>query len=583
MEHLDRSLLVLDLAPPERAGARGEGGDATPRSADRRQRGRRVNAPLFQPSLFAEPEPPRVTVTLRPYQTTAVAELDTRAVPGARILCVAPTGAGKTTIFCRLVADALACGGRCLVIAHRTELISQAYGRLITSGVPEHQVGVIMADGVIVHPITGRRVNCARPLAAVQVASIDTLRNRLKAAKPPGVTLVIIDECHRALAKSYRDVFDAYPDAVHLGFTATPYRGDGRGLGDVYRELLVVTTPKTLMAEGFLSEPRVFSHPKRADLSKVQTVAGDYDQEQLAEACDKRELVGSIVEHWHRHLEGVRTVAFSVNVAHAIHIAEEFRAAGVPAEPLDGETKPEERAAILARLDRGETLVVANCNVLTEGWDQPSAKGCILAAPTKSRAKYIQQAGRVLRPWNGVMPVILDHAGCVLEHDLPQADWEFSLDGKKRRAKSKVSVKECPVCFGAVPSQARTCTYCGNPFVAADSECGEPPSERDGQLVEVKVDSLRALQLQTKAARAELQDWAQRVDREINLEPGTVNGLCKRQFRKSRSEMGPDDLVKVREWFLSRWPWLAEAPEPPPPPAPRPPLRFEAPIAEAQW
>lgn len=542
-----------------------------------------MNAPLYQPSLFAEPAPsPPPVVTLRAYQTEAVAKIDASRAPGARILCVAPTGAGKTTIFCALVADELARGGKVLVIAHRTELIAQAYGRLLASGVPETHVGVIMADGVIVHPRTGRRVCCARPLAPVQVVSIDTLRNR---PKPPGVTLVIVDEAHRALAKSYRDVFEAYPEAAHLGFTATPYRGDGRGLGDVYRELHVVTTPRALMGDGFLSEPRVFSHPKRADLSKVQTVAGDYDQRELAEACDKRELVGSIVEHWHRHLQGVRTVAFSVNVAHAVRIAEEFRAAGVPAESLDGETHPEARAAILARLDRGETLVVANCNVLTEGWDQPSAKGCILAAPTKSRAKYIQQAGRVLRPWGGVTPVILDHAGCVLEHDLPQADWEFSLDGKKKRAKAAVSVKECPTCFGALPSQTRVCTYCGHPFVSTSAEEGAPPGERDGQLVEVKVDSLRALQRQTQAARHELQEWAQRVDHEINLSPGTVNGLCKRRFHKGRGEMGPDELVKVREWFLAQWPWLldAPAPEPEPPPVRRAPLRFKAPVAEALW
>lgn len=548
-----------------------------------------MNAPLYQPSLFAEPEPPPPpSVTLRPYQVNAVEWVDGERAPGRRLLLVAATGAGKTLTSSRIMLNELDRGGRVIFAAHRQELIAQTYGAFLRLGLPEHQLGVIMAEGYITHPISKRRVCCARPLAPVQIASIDTLRNRLDTAKPPGITMIFIDEAHRALAKGYRKLVEAYPEAVTVGLTATPWRGDGRGLGDLFERLHAFATPRMLMDQGYLSEPRVFSHPKRADLSKVTIDKGDYNEKELAEACDRRELLGSIVEHWKRHLDGVRTVAFAVNVAHSQHIAEEFLAAGIPAEHLDGETPDDERAAIFARLERGETLVLCNVGVCCEGWDMPCVKGCILACPTKSLAKCIQCEGRVLRPWQDpytglqVTPVILDHAGCVLEHGLPQEDREYSLEGRKKRAKSAVSVKECPICFGALPSQTRVCTYCGHAFVATSSAEGEALSERDGQLVEMRVDALRALQQQTKAVRHELQEWAQRVDHEINLSPGTVNGLCKRRFHKSRSEMGPDELVKVREWFLSQWPWLAQAPEPPPPP-PRQPLRFEAPTAGALW
>ena len=568
-----------------------------------------MSAPIYQPSLFAEEPPPVVaSVTLRPYQTGAVEWVEVEAAPGVRLLLVGATGAGKTLTSSKIMLNELARGGRVIFAAHRQELIAQTYGAFLRLGLPELMLGVIMGEGFITHPVTRRRVCCARPLAPVQIASIDTLRNRLKVGKPQGITMIFIDEAHRALAKGYRDLVAAYPDAVTVGLTATPWRGDGRGLGDLFERLHVFATPLLLMDQGFLVEPRVFSHPKRADVSKVATLAGDYDQEQLAEACDKRELLGSIVEHWRRHLEGVRTVAFAVNVAHSQHIVEEFLAAGIPAEHLDGETPDDERAAIFGRLERGETLVLSNVGVCCEGWDMPAVKGCILARPTKSIAMFIQCAGRILRPWEGVkivgfeqqpdgrhvpifedcapyrMPaVILDHAGCVLEHGLPQDEREYSLEGRKKRAKSTVSIKECPICFGAIPSQSRVCTYCGHAFVSTSAAEGDPLHERDGQLVEVKVDSLRALQRQTQAARHELQEWAQRVDHEINLSPGTVNGLCKRRFHKGRGEMGPDELVKVREWFLAHWPWLATPPEPPPPPPPRQPLRFEAPIAEARW
>lgn len=513
-----------------------------------------------QPSLFGPREaslPP--AVVLRPYQRDALGAIARLRRPGARILCVAPTGAGKTTIFCQLARDEVEAGGVVWVIAHRTELIAQAFGRLLASGIPESMVGVVMADGVIAHPVTGRRERCARPLAPIQVASIDTLRERMKRSPEmiARASLVIVDECHRALAKSYRAVFDALPGATHIGFTATPYRGDGRGLGDVYEDLVVVTTPKELMRDGFLAEPRVYSHPARADLTGVATVAGDYNEEQLAQACDKRELVGSIVEHWHEHLAGIRTVAFAVNVAHSKHIVEMFTEAGVPAEHLDGNTHSVERAAILARVDRGETLVVSNCNVLTEGWDQPSVKGCILARPTKSRAIFVQQAGRVLRPFEDRTPIILDHAGCVLEHDLPHADWEISLEGKKKRAKQSISIKECPRCFGAIPSSAKVCSYCGHVFASTDADKGDELAERDGRLALVRDDPARALARRVKNLRGEIQDFAERVDAQYRLTPGTTNGAVKRRFRKGRAEMDLAELESVRAWLLAVEPWLA--------------------------
>jgi len=538
-----------------------------------------MNAPaLVQPMLFGGPAnqvaPKPASIALRPYQTSAIEQVYAHRAPGERVLCVAPTGAGKTVIGSRMILDELAANGRVIFIAHRTELIAQTYAKLLAMGLDERSVGVVMADGVIPHPVSGRRVCCARPLAPVQVASIDTLRRR---TLPHGVTLIIVDECHRSLAKSYRDVLDGCPAAFVVGLTATPYRGDGRGLGDVFRRLVVVTTPRALMAEGFLSEPRVFSHPHRADLSNVKTVAGEYDQKELGDAVDKKELIGSIVEHWQRHLAGQRTVAFATNVAHSEHIAEQFRAAGIPAEHLDGETHPDVRAAILRRVDSGETLVVSNCGVLCEGWDQPSVKGCILARPTKSRALYVQCAGRVLRPWKGETPVILDHAGSVLEHDLPHADWEITLEGRKKKTKANVSVKECPQCFAACSSNAKTCFFCGHPFVAADSSKGREVEERDGQLVEVRADALRALKLQTGPVRFELQQWAQRIDERYGLEPGTTNGRCKRTFRKSRSEMDLAELARVRAWMLADEPWL-DAPEPPPVPAPKPrPFMFSVP------
>ncbi|HEU4533043.1 MAG TPA: helicase-related protein, partial [Polyangiaceae bacterium] len=300
----------------------------------------------------------------------------------------------------------------------------------------------------------------------------------------PRANLVFVDEAHRALSKSYRDLAAHYEGALQLGLTATPYRADNRPLADAYDELVVVASVRELIAQGHLVEPRVFTVPaaRAPDLRGVRVRGGDYDATELARAVDREGLVGDIVEHWGRLARGVRTVAFAASVEHSRHIAARFRAAGVPAEHLDGATPTPERDAILARLERGQTLVVSNCGVLCEGWDMPSVKACVLARPTKSLGLYLQQAGRILRPWQGAPAVLLDHAGCALEHGLPQDDRDLTLRPKRKRAaKGEAPTKACPGCDRVLPACAPRCPDCDHVFFVRG-----PPAEGAGELVEAR-------------------------------------------------------------------------------------------------
>jgi DNA repair protein RadD len=435
-------------------------------------------------------------LTLRPYQERAIACARDHVRRGVRrVLICAPTGAGKTVVGGAIILSAVERRKRALFVAHRRELIRQSFCKLVRGGLPPDQVGVIMGDtphaelelrGLLAPELPDTdaelwsRYARRRPSAPVQVASIDTLRRR---EKPPA-DLVGIDECHRALSKSYMDLLEHYGQATHFGLTATPFRADGRGLGDAYEQLVVVTTIRELIDEGYLVEPLAYGTKELPDLSKVKRRGGDYDQEELAEACDKRELVGNIVEHWLEHADGRRTVCFAASVQHSRHIVEQFLAAGVAAEHIDGETPTEERDAILARVDSGETLVVSNYGVLCEGWDQPSVKVCILARPTKSEGLYLQMCGRILRPWNGVPALILDHAGCANDFWLPQDPREFSLEGRKKRTEALPSVRACH-CLATLPRGARVCPACGDPVPAAAGGGGgrAEPEHVDGELV----------------------------------------------------------------------------------------------------
>ncbi|HEU4409114.1 MAG TPA: DEAD/DEAH box helicase family protein [Polyangiaceae bacterium] len=410
---------------------------------------------------------------LRPYQRAALDRLAALVAAGARrVLLVSPTGSGKTVLAVALIAEALARGERVLFVAHRRELVAQTFEKLRAHGVPARSIGVLMGNDPR-----------ERPGAAVQVASIDTLRNR---PKPPA-DLVFVDEAHRALAKSYRDLAAHYEGALQLGLTATPYRADNRPMANAYDELLVVASVRELIAQGHLVEPRVFTVPsaRGPDLAGVRLRGHDYDGRQLARAMDREGLVGDIVEHWGRLARGLRTVVFATSVEHSRHIAARFVVAGVPAEHLDGETPVRERDAILRRVKRGKTLVVSNCGVLCEGWDLPAVKACVLARPTKSLGLYLQQAGRILRPWEGASAVLLDHAGCVLEHGLPQDERELTLgDGtllgttQERDAKAP-PVKACPSCQRVVPAATWTCPECGHAFALRVSF-----EEKAGELVE---------------------------------------------------------------------------------------------------
>ena len=403
-------------------------------------------------------------ITLRPYQLKAVTDArDSIRAGKRRLILRAPTGAGKTLVACGIIMSAVERGSRVLFIAHRKELIDQASRKLDDFGI-DH--GVIMAKH-------WRN----RPHAQVQVASIQTLARR----GLPHADLIIIDEAHLSLAKSYLDVVEALPGAVVLGLTATPIRADGKPLAAVYHDIVSVSDVSQLIRMGFLVRPRHYA-PERPDLTKIGLKGGDYDEHELSVAVDKPDLVGNIVKHWRTIADGRTTAVFAVNIQHSQHIVEQFRAAGIRAEHVDGATPRHQRDGILSRFASGETTVVSNVGIFTEGYDNPRISSVILARPTLSLALYLQMAGRGLRPHADKADcIILDHAGCCHAHGFIDDAREWSLEGKKKRSgtKREAPVTVCGNCFASFPALRRDCPECGHirereerPDVVADESQG---------------------------------------------------------------------------------------------------------------
>lgn len=416
----------------------------------------------------------------RPYQATTVEAAIAYATENirGRLLVVCPPGGGKTLIAA-LIMRSLASeqGLRALAWAHRRELVGQMRDHLVECGIPAEMISVVMAGD--------KRHN---PTAPIQVGSVDTLRHRDK----PLADVVISDEAHRDASDGRRALRALYPDAFHCGFTATPIRLDGRGLRSEYDEMIVAAQPSELIAEGWLAAPTIYTVPPELlpDLKGVRKVGGDFNEGQLEERSNRRALVGGIVDHWLRRAEGRRTIVFPVSVKHSHAIVARFRAAGVSAEHLDGEASYAERARILAGLKNGSILVVSSCGVLSEGVNIPEVKCAVMARATASLGLFIQQAGRPMRPWEGVAPVILDHAGNTIgqRHGSPVADREWSLDSVRRAPGfGAASLTICQACRAAVPARCQACPVC-----SAVMNCGMVPSELQGELEEYRMSFLES-------------------------------------------------------------------------------------------
>lgn len=387
-----------------------------------------------------------------------------------RPLLVSPTGSGKTVIAAHIIASAIVKQSRVLFIAHRKEIIDQTSSKLNQLDI-EH--GIIMSGH---RPSAWSRVN---------VASIQTLVRR----DPPLADLIIIDEAHHASATTYQKLINAYPHATILGLTATPCRTDGKGLGKTFNSIVHVAQTKELIDMGFLVSTIAYA-PSKPDLGGVHIRRGDYDAAELEEAVDKPKLIGDIVEHWHRLASDRLTIIYATNIKHSHHITEAFINSGVTCEHLDGTTEKHLREQILERQRTGETRIVSNVGVLTEGYDCPAVSCIVLARPTKSFGLFLQMAGRGMRPSPGKENLLLlDHAGAVYEHGLIDQPIEWQLDHSNAIAKKQTYEKKtlmpwtCDHCFKInEPSKDKYCTGCG----LAPTPRAKSPAIGEGMLQKVE-------------------------------------------------------------------------------------------------
>jgi len=340
-------------------------------------------------------------IVLRDYQERAKA-----AVLGAkdrglhRVMLVMPTGCGKTTVFASLVDEfAREYDATSLVVAHRQELLNQAAARIVAVA-PRLTIGVEGGDQSA--PYESRVV-----VAGVQSIGRPETK-RLNWFKPG---LMILDEGHHAPADTWQNVmrrFGSYSgECFTLAVTATDHRMDNRPLhgseSAIFEDVVYRYSLRQAVSDGWLVDLRGFRVATGVDISGVKTALGDYNQSQLARAVNVEARNQTAFAHWSEIASDRRTIVFCVDIQHAHDVAQLFRDHGVKAEHVDGAMPMAAREGVLRRFGTGETQVLVNVEVATEGYDAPAADCVLMLRPTQSWALYTQMAGRGVRPLPGVV------------------------------------------------------------------------------------------------------------------------------------------------------------------------------------
>lgn len=355
---------------------------------------------------------------LRDYQDIAIEKILKEFKISDSILLQMPTGTGKTTVFSEIVRrwiKEIVPNKRLLIMVHRKELVDQIIKRLKDFGIGAGRIQAGYSPDL---------------LKRVQVGMVQSLRNPNRL--PQNISLIIIDEAHHSPALSYRNIIKNYGEGVKiLGVTATPCRMNGEGFADLFSSLITSDSIKTFIQNGYLSSLKHLA-TSIPDLSKVKfnRRINDYDEDDLEKVVRNEQVMAELIESYQKYANGKKSIVFALNKNHSKDIVNRFNAKGIPSTFIDSDTPVQERNEIVKDFKEGRYLILCNVNIFSEGFDCPDVEVVQLARPTKSIILYLQQVGRVMRPFEGKeYGLILDNACLWKEHGLVTQNFQWTLEG----------------------------------------------------------------------------------------------------------------------------------------------------------
>lgn len=414
---------------------------------------------------------------LRPYQQDLKNAIYSSWQNGNRyVLGVLPTGGGKSPIVSDIVLDRHNMGSQQVVIAHRTELVSQMAMHVARRGIP-HQI--IAPKDVVQQVISEQRTlfgkSFVNPRATCSVAAVDTLNARADVLKNWALQqdFWTIDEAHHVLAENkWGRAVTMFPRAYGLGVTATPGRADGMGLGahsdGVFHDMVLGPSVRQLIEIGAITDYEYVVPQSDFQIDETAiTPSGDFSQNRMAEASKKSRLVGDVVLHYCTYALGKQTIVFAINIEDAKKIVANFEALGISARCVSSKSTDAYRTDSVKRFRNGTLQILVNVDLFGEGFDVPACECVIMARPTASLSVFLQQAGRALRPKEGkLFGIIIDPVSNYKRHRFPDSPRIWTLDRRSKKEKKQkdpeeIELKVCSQCTRVHERSVIACPHCG--------------------------------------------------------------------------------------------------------------------------
>lgn len=393
---------------------------------------------------------------LHDYQQRLVNKARQAFSDGYKAPCiVAPCGAGKSVMISEIARMATEKGNKVLFLVHRKELIEQI----------ENSFRINEVD-----------------LDLVQFGMVQTIVRRLDKTDRPH--LIITDESHHGMAKSYRTIYEYFDDALRLSFTATPVRLSGEGLGDVNDILIQEVDAEWLIENGFLSPYKYFA-PKliNEDVLKLSGMK-EFTSASVDNALGNV-IYGDVIAHYRKLADGEQAIAYCHSVTASEDLAATFNSLGIPAAHIDGKTDKTKRGEIIEQFRKREIRVLTNVDLIGEGFDVPDCSTVIMLRPTQSLSLYIQQSMRGMRYKAGKTSIIIDHVGNVQRFGLPDEKREWSLSGsKKASSEATIKIRQCENCFAVYSPDEKACPMCGHEMKIVQQK--EKEHDKQAELEEIK-------------------------------------------------------------------------------------------------
>lgn len=388
---------------------------------------------------------------LRPYQQDLIDKIiDSMRKGHKKIIVQSPPRTGKTVVMAEIAHRTTAKNNHVMFLIHRKEVLKQA-----------------------IKTFKSQDVNSDLLTAGM----VQTLTRRIDKLQRPN--LILIDEAHHALAKSYQRILNKFPNSFVLMFTATPIRTGKQQLDLIADDIIVGQSIQELTEQGFLAPFEYYSINDIDSKKLKKSSTGDYTQNSMEDAVS-RKIYGHVVKNYQRLANGKQAVVFTYSIESAKSIAKEFNDANITACELDGTTEINLRDKTVKRFRDKKIKILVNVNLFTEGVDLPNVDCVIMARPTQSLALYLQFSMRCLNPRPNKRAIIIDHVANWKTFGLPNSnrDWKNAIktaekpkNGLTAKVQDGLQITQCDYCFAVVEVKSikeGKCPMCGNPIKVHD-------------------------------------------------------------------------------------------------------------------